>query len=77
MDILKSASDVIDALGGTAAMARLTSRRMQSVSNWRAEGRLPAETFLVVGRALEDIGKSAPPSIWGIAAAPEPARAAE
>ena len=60
------ATDVIDALGGTAAVARLTDRKMQHVSNWRAAGRFPADTFLVIGVALTAIGKAAPPTLWGI-----------
>ena len=63
---LKSADEVIDALGGTVATADLTGRKAQHVSNWRASGRLPANTFLVISKELSERGKNAPPSIWGI-----------
>jgi hypothetical protein len=33
---LTTASDVIDALGGTTMVARLTGRKPQHVTNWRA-----------------------------------------
>lgn len=64
---LKTAGEVIDALGGTQATANLTGRKAQHVTNWRASGRLPASTFLVLSKELEERGKSAPPSVWGIA----------
>jgi hypothetical protein len=64
--ILKSADEVIDALGGTVATANLTGRKAQHVTNWRASGRLPAKTFLVISKQLRELEKSAPPSLWGI-----------
>lgn len=67
VDSLTTAGDVIDALGGTTAVARLTGRKPQHVTNWRASGRLPSPFFLIMTRALEDHGKSAPPHLWGIA----------
>jgi hypothetical protein len=68
---LQAAGDVIDALGGTAATARLTGRKVQHVSNWRASKRLPADTFLILQGELRERGLSAPPSLWGIKE-PEP-----
>lgn len=65
---LETANDVIDALGGTAATARLTGRKDQHVSNWRAAGRLPADTFLILQDELRKIGKSANSMVWGIKA---------
>jgi hypothetical protein len=63
---LHTAGEVIDALGGTAATARLTGRNPQHVSNWRASGRLPADTFLILQAELREREKQAPPAIWGI-----------
>ena len=63
---LHSAAEVIDALGGTAATARIAGRKDQHVSNWRASGRLPADTFLILQAELRERTLSAPPSIWGI-----------
>lgn len=64
---LATAAEVIEALGGPAATARLTGRKAQHVWNWKNSDRLPAETFLVISSELEALGKSAPPSLWGIA----------
>jgi hypothetical protein len=71
---LQTAGDVIDALGGTAATARIVGKKDQHVSNWRASGRLPAYTFLILQPELESRGKSAPPGLWGIR---EPEQAAQ
>ncbi|HEX5424878.1 MAG TPA: hypothetical protein VFW94_15125 [Candidatus Acidoferrales bacterium] len=69
---LQTADEVIDALGGTAATARLTGKNPQHVSNWRAAERLPAETFLILQDELRARDLIAPPSLWGIR---EPERA--
>jgi hypothetical protein len=61
-----SASDVIDALGGTKATAKIAHRTPQAVSNWRKENRLPPQTFLVLSKKLHSAGLDAPPSLWGI-----------
>lgn len=66
---LKTASEVIDALGGTAEVARLTDSSLQSVSNWRASGRLARSTFMVMGEALAEIECEAPPRLWGMKSA--------
>ncbi len=63
---LRTVSDVIDALGGTKATASLLGRSMQAVTNWRAQGRFPAKTFLVLSRALEKQHASAPAALWGL-----------
>lgn len=63
---LTTAGQVIDKLGGTTATARLTDRLPQHVSNWRATGRLPADTFLILSKELEALGVTAPAEIWGI-----------
>lgn len=72
---LQTAGDVIDALGGTGATQSLIGRKWaQSVSNWRKNNRLPADTFLILTRELARLGFTAPAALWGIA---EPAEAAE
>lgn len=63
---LTTAGDIIKALGGPTAVARLTGKRPQNVVNWRAAGRLPPDTFLIIGDALAKQGKEAPASLWGI-----------
>jgi hypothetical protein len=63
---LDSTTSVIDALGGTAAVGRLTERRDTAVSNWRSSDCFPSNTYLVMKGALAAIGKSAPDSLWGM-----------
>lgn len=63
---LLSTGDVMDALGGTSAVARLTGRKPQAACNWRRFTKFPANTYLVMRRALTERGKSAPPSLWGM-----------
>ena len=66
MESLETATAVIDRLGGTTATARLTGRKPQHVTNWRASGRLPADTFLIMRQALEGCQATAPVGLWGI-----------
>jgi hypothetical protein len=68
MQTLETTDDVIDALGGNAAVARLTDRDPGVVWNWRSayRGSFPASTFLVLQGALRSINRTAPPSLWGM-----------
>jgi hypothetical protein len=70
---LQTAEQVIQAVGGAAATARLTGRKPQHVWNWKNAGRFPADTFLIISEELKTSGKTAPPSLWGIV---EPERVA-
>jgi hypothetical protein len=63
--ILRDAGAVIDRLGGTFAVARLTGKKPQEISNARRRGRLPPSTILVLRDELAAIGCSAPASVWG------------
>lgn len=64
---ITSMHEVVKALGGTSAVARLTGRKPQNVSNWKASGHFPPNTFTTLTKALEDRGCTAPPSLWRIA----------
>jgi hypothetical protein len=66
MTEVTTATQAIDALGGTMAVSRLTGRRPQNVTNWRTDGKMPAATFLKMTRALSERGIIAPASLWGI-----------
>lgn len=66
LQILETAGQVIDALGGSAKTARLAGASLASVSNWRAAGRLPPRTFLTFRTSLEVIGATAPAALWSI-----------
>jgi hypothetical protein len=76
MKTLATTAEVIEALGGTMAVARLTGRRMTAVSNWRRRREtFPANTFLTLTRALASAGCDAPTWLWGMAPKPKRPRA--
>jgi hypothetical protein len=43
--MLNSVDEVVDAVGGTTAAAKLARVGLSAVSNWRANGKIPAEYF--------------------------------
>jgi hypothetical protein len=63
---LLTATEVIDALGGTSATANLASVSPSQVSGWRSTNRLGGKSFLVIQQALSERGCSAPSNLWGI-----------
>lgn len=66
MDEIRDTSEIIDALGGNIAVAELTGATAKAVSNWRGFETLPSNTFVILSAALVRIGKTAPPSLWGM-----------
>jgi hypothetical protein len=65
MDQLSTTIAVIEALGGTSAVAALTGRTYPAAFNWRSAETFPSNTYVKMTNALEDKGMSAPPSLWG------------
>lgn len=66
---LRSARAIIAEIGngkGNGPIAELTGRKTQHVTNWKKEGRLPADTFLVVSAKLAELRCRASPALWGI-----------
>lgn len=68
---LATASEVIDFCGGTVATANLIASTLphvkkQHVSNWRRDGRLPHDTFLLFAAELKRRNARAPAELWGI-----------
>ena len=63
--VLNSASEVIDSLGGTKAVASALKMAPQAVSQWR-ERKLPSHTFLALQALLKAKGLYAPPELWGM-----------
>jgi hypothetical protein len=61
--LIKTATDVIDRLGGTVAVAKLMGTDPRAVSNWRVRG-LPPETFHAMDGLLRAKGLHAPPALW-------------
>lgn len=70
MNELATTSEVIDALGGTTRVARLTGRKLAAVSNWREKQSFPPSTFLVMQAALAKAERSAPATLWGMLVPP-------
>lgn len=63
---LITVDSVLDALGGTSAVAKLTQRRASAVSNWRSVGTIPPKLYWKIMRPLEMIGLSASPKVFGM-----------
>jgi len=66
--MLLSVDDVIRAVGGTKAIAKLTSVGTSAVSNWRADGLIPAAKFMLIANALNDRGLVASPTLFAFKA---------
>lgn len=64
LPLLDTVEAVIEALGGTMAVVRLTGRSRQNVTNWRAAGNFSSTTFLVMTTALAAAGLRAAPRLW-------------
>ena len=74
--VLTTTAAVMDELGGTEAVARLTGRNYKAAFAWRAFTAFPANTFLVLNAALKERGHTAPLSLWRMASAERPISAA-
>jgi hypothetical protein len=61
---LQTASAVIDALGGTGAVAKVLETSPAAVSNWRAANRFPARSYLTLMEALKRKDYTAPDLLW-------------
>lgn len=59
-----STNQVLEALGGNAAVAALTGRQPGAVSNWRNLDHFPSNTYVVLGKALEALELEAPDWLW-------------
>jgi len=65
---LTSTNQVLEALGGNAAVAALTGRWPGAVSNWRSLEHFPANTYVIMRDALLALGHEAPPDwLWDMA----------
>lgn len=66
MTSIETTTEIIDALGGNLAVARLTSSTAKAVSNWRGSGKFPSNTFLIIKAELMRSGMSAPDHLWSM-----------
>jgi hypothetical protein len=63
MKRLANVRDLIEALGGVDEVSSLLGLGTNAVHNWKTRG-LPPETYVVLMRALESRGFTAPASLW-------------
>lgn len=61
---LESVDAVVTALGGSAAVRRLTGQSSQALYNWRRQKSFPATTHALMQRALADAGYVADAALW-------------
>lgn len=64
MKKIESAEEVVTALGGTHAVAKLTGRGVTAVCNWRARKIFPSNMYATMSDALRRGGHEAPRSLW-------------
>lgn len=58
--------NVVDALGGTAAVARLAGVGTSTVSHWRRSNKFPANSYLLLQTHLREAKLSAPDYLWSL-----------
>lgn len=63
---LRSVGEVVDALGGPAAIGRDIGVVPHAVSNWVARERFPSSTYLWFRDRLAAKGLDAPADLWGM-----------
>jgi len=63
---ISTVEDTIEALGGNAAVAEITSNTINAIYNWRAAGKFPADTYLLLQNELKSRGRIAPDSLWSM-----------
>lgn len=64
MKRLRTAEQVIDRLGGLNRIADMTATDLKSAYNWPRFGVFPSSTYVVMIRALNRRGYTAPASLW-------------
>lgn len=72
MEELQTPLDIIKALGGHHAVAKLTGSKAKAVWNWTES--FPSNTYVAITDALHAIDKTAPDALWRMKA---PAEAAQ
>lgn len=63
-EFLTSTVAVMDALGGTKAVAQMTGREYNAAHNWRSFDTFPPDTYVVMQDELAKRAKSAPARLW-------------
>ena len=66
LKLLSTVKDILTALDGGSAAARLAGCTPQNMTNALARDRLPPSTFLIFTEELARRSFRAPPHLWGI-----------
>ena len=66
MNEIRTVEGVIDALGGVRQAANNLGQNPSTVSMWKNRKRIPPEHFLTVYGALEQIGQTVTPEVFGM-----------
>jgi hypothetical protein len=64
LQLLQTADQVFEALGGNVGVQAVTCSKPTQVSNWRKFGAFPSNTYVAMTEALRERGKTAPPALW-------------
>jgi len=72
--LLSTVKEVLVALDGGSAAARIAGCSPQNMTNAISRGRLPPSTFLIFTKELAARGFNAPSELWGIKPAKRPRR---
>jgi hypothetical protein len=73
MQVLQTVREVFTVLGGTTGIAALTNASYRRAHNWKAFGRFPPKTYVILQKALSDRDLVAPASLWDMHGSQEPA----
>lgn len=76
MEKLITTAAIIDALGGSTAVAQLTGALPTAVANWKAAGVFPSNTFILIKSELLRHGCTAPDELWSMRGHPSVKRKA-
>jgi len=64
MITLRTASTIIDVLGGNQSVAEITASKATAVANWRYSNDFPSNTYVALQAALAERGYTAPDALW-------------
>lgn len=71
LEMLETFDAVMGALGGNPGVMELTGAKPSAVSMWRDAESFPPKTYVLMTEALAARGKTAPASLWRMAASAE------
>lgn len=64
--ILRTADEVVEALGGPTRAAEALGLKPNTVGNWKIRDEIAPHNYILVTRALEAMGIRVDPSVFGM-----------